>query len=302
MTDVCPITCEDIDSIEEKYKFEVKQNGTTVQTYNLVALSDWLTLKPFYPHSMEHPTPEDIKELEKRNETLNRVFVYVKNKGVPPNYFTHVSSMVSSFKDIQIRSGVHDLQLNLHKIFTIYFDKLNFQNSVVFYFGKESTQWNVVKGINLFGKQSLYQKCNTILLHKIYIDNTNEIYCDFSINTMDNKKRTLYCSFNAQDIPRMLANPQTIRDNTNFTFMYKCKEPKIDETIIANQEKLVYYNKAGELVFDKTKSNGFNECMPAAQGGGKAKYTFKGKQYKVHVGKRGGKYIVVNREKKYINI
>lgn len=102
--DECPITLVSRADITNVFEVLDKSNKV-VKIYDLIALSDWLTLKPFYPHNRQNPSNDDIAKLSIANIALNRRFVYANDRVSFPNYYNVVVASYDNFNLINVKDS-----------------------------------------------------------------------------------------------------------------------------------------------------------------------------------------------------
>jgi len=322
---VCSITLNSRKDIELRGSkvFQVvrKREGSeleSIRIYEIDALIEWLSNHEKYPH-MVIPSQEEIKALQEYDAT----FIYNRgrnqnqdNESVNHVYFNLITPqyrVVNQFNSINVTTrNNRSLKNEIQRIFSIYFDANNFKNNRVFLYGYSFISFSEKRGF-LRLTQSLYDKIKIIKLKRIYIDLHEEICCEFSVETNKGTQNKLTCSFNSNDI--LGINDNDIRNNENITFIYRCANPSLPELDEPENEKLIYLNEEGEIVFDKREElniRGFTELIRSQQqiseglygflGGSRITHSYKGKNYKIRIGKQGGKYIIVNKKKIYIKI
>jgi hypothetical protein len=323
---VCSITLNSRKDIELRGSkvFEVKRKREgseieSVKIYEIEAIIKWLSNHKEYPHRVI-PSQDEIKTLQEYDDT----FVYNRgrtqnqdNESVNHIYFNLITPhVVNQFNSINVNITTRNERNNrslkdeIQKIFSIYFDVNNFKNNKVFLYGYSFISFSEKRGF-LRLTQSLYDKIKIIKLKRIYIDLHEEICCEFSVETNKRTQNKLTCSFNSNDI--LGINDNDIRNNENITFIYRCANPSLPELDEPENEKLIYLNEEGEIVFDKRDElniKGFTELIRSQQqineglygflGGSRITHSYKSKNYKIRIGKQGGKYIIVNKKKIYI--
>lgn len=294
----CLITLETQSNIKNRggKVFHVKDaKGKTLQLYDAESLAKWLAKNPAFPHKAK-PTPEQLTELQ----GLVSGFVpykgsHVKNTTI--DMFRQVGNVqpVNAFLDLQPQS----LQAEIKSYLINDFNRLHLPYMVVTY-NQEQRALNENHG-SWFNK-CLYDAMQEVRLVQIVIDSGDVVSVVLRVKSKKGRQTETH-----------MIKYQIILQEQGSTFYKTYREIFVPVDIsgsAAINHKEVYKNNEGELIFQRQGRNTLfiedlgilsSNRSRRRSGGASTLYTYNGKKYTTHTGPRGGKYIVVDGRKHYLN-